>query len=394
LNTTFFIGPTISAEEVCSVLPAAEIRGPVACGDILRAAIGEPGVLGIVDGLFEHTLPVWHKEILWALDKGWRVYGSSSMGALRAAELARFGMVGVGQIFAWYRDGILEDDDEVAVAHEQASTAYRARSDAMVNVRATLERAVAAGVLDAAAAATLATTLKATPYAQRNLRRALAECEIAALPRAAFTAWLDQHGPFDLKRMDALALVRRIADDQRVAGNERVPFDFSYTETFHELVRSVGAPATAHPPPHQEPAPEPVSDDELFEELQLCGPGPYAECWQAALEKSLLRALSGRGSDEVAREEAMSELPDVLRALGLFEPLASRARAKSQLLAAEARPAVRIEPAQLLAWYFSRLDLRMPQDLDRYARAVGFADEHALLLAIARERWYLDHSQA
>jgi hypothetical protein len=94
------------------------------------------------------------------------------------------------------------------------------------------------------------------------------------------------------------------------------------------------------------------------------------------------------------REEAMSELPDVLRALGLFEPLASRARAKSQLLAAEARPAVRIEPAQLLAWYFSRLDLRMPQDLDRYARAVGFADEHALLLAIARERWYLDHSQA
>jgi len=394
MKSIFFVGPTLSADELRSVLPAAEIRGPVTCGDILRAATGEPGVLAIIDGLFEHTLPVWHKEILWALAHGWRVYGSSSMGALRAAELARFGMVGVGQIFAWYRDGILEDDDEVAVAHEQASAAYRARSDAMVNVRATLERAVAAGVLDDGGAAILAATLKATPYAQRNLRRAVVERELATSPQGPFKAWLEQYGLFDLKRADALALVRRVTDDQGATGNGPVPFDFSYTETFHELARSVGASAIVQPMPYPLPTPEPIDHDELLEELQLCGSGRYAECWQAALEKALLRALSGRGSDEGVREEAMSELPDVLLALGLFEPLASRARAKSQLLAAEARPAVRIEPAELLAWYFARLDCKLPQDLDRYARAVGFADEHALLLAIARERWFVDRTQA
>jgi hypothetical protein len=39
------------------------------------------------------------------------------MGALRAAELHTFGMVGVGRVFEGYRDGVYEDDDEVAVVH-------------------------------------------------------------------------------------------------------------------------------------------------------------------------------------------------------------------------------------------------------------------------------------
>ena len=40
-----------------------------------------------------------------------------------AAELAAFGMQGVGAIFAAYRDGALEDDDEVAVVHVRADHA-------------------------------------------------------------------------------------------------------------------------------------------------------------------------------------------------------------------------------------------------------------------------------
>ena len=45
---------------------------------------------------------------------GTQVFGAASMGALRAAELAPFGMIGVGAIFAAYRDGRLTGDDEVA----------------------------------------------------------------------------------------------------------------------------------------------------------------------------------------------------------------------------------------------------------------------------------------
>ena len=42
------------------------------------------------------------------------------MGALRAAELSAHGMVGVGRIFGWYRDGVVVDDSEVALLHADA----------------------------------------------------------------------------------------------------------------------------------------------------------------------------------------------------------------------------------------------------------------------------------
>src|SRR5581483_2813112 len=93
---------------------------------------------------------VWHKEILWALTQGIHVYGSASIGALRAAELAPFGMVGVGRIFEAYRDGRLEDDDEVAVVHGPAEHAFQVHSEALVNLRATLAAARTAEVVGVA----------------------------------------------------------------------------------------------------------------------------------------------------------------------------------------------------------------------------------------------------
>jgi hypothetical protein len=46
--------------------------------------------------IFDSTPAVLHKEILWAMDRGVGVSGAASMGALRAAELHWYGMVGVG----------------------------------------------------------------------------------------------------------------------------------------------------------------------------------------------------------------------------------------------------------------------------------------------------------
>ena len=92
---------------------------------------------------------VWHKEILPALDEGIAVFGAASMGALRAAELDAFGMIGVGDIYAGYRDGVLEDDDDVAIAHATAEEGFRELSDAMVNIRATARAAERAAVIGA-----------------------------------------------------------------------------------------------------------------------------------------------------------------------------------------------------------------------------------------------------
>jgi hypothetical protein len=154
MKVVVFAGPTIDAATIGSFIDCT-VRGPVTFGDVYRAAKYRPTAIVLIDGYFERVPAVWHKEILWAMSEGVHVFGCSSMGALRAAELADFGMVGVGEIFEAYRSGELEDDDEVAVAHRSAEDAYAPTSDALVNIRATLKRAVREDVVTEATAGAL-----------------------------------------------------------------------------------------------------------------------------------------------------------------------------------------------------------------------------------------------
>ncbi|MEM6942085.1 MAG: TfuA-like protein, partial [Pseudomonadota bacterium] len=103
-----FSGPSIPASNVREVLGQADLRPPARTGDIYKACEDRPAAIGLIDGFFEGVPSVWHKEILWAIDQGIPVFGASSMGALRAAELHAFGMIGVGWIFEAFKDGNLE----------------------------------------------------------------------------------------------------------------------------------------------------------------------------------------------------------------------------------------------------------------------------------------------
>jgi hypothetical protein len=142
-KTIVFVGPTLHADVVRAVLPDADVRPPAAVGDILDLALAarRPARIVLIDGYFERMAAVWHKELLLALERGIEVYGAASMGALRAAELARFGMVGHGEVYKAFASGELVADDEVAVAHLPAAQGYRAISDALVNIRASLAAA-------------------------------------------------------------------------------------------------------------------------------------------------------------------------------------------------------------------------------------------------------------
>jgi hypothetical protein len=162
-----FVGPTLRAEDLP---PESEIvvLPPVAQGDVYRVAQARPRAIGIVDGYFEGVLSVWHKEILWAMAEGIHVFGSASMGALRAAELHPFGMRGTGRIFEAYRDGELEDDDEVAVIHGPPETCYLALSEAMVNIRATRAAAKRNGIIAAATRDALVRSAKELFYHDRT----------------------------------------------------------------------------------------------------------------------------------------------------------------------------------------------------------------------------------
>ena len=140
MSVYVFTGPTISQTEASRELEAVYLA-PAAEGDVYRVTLQAPKAIGIIDGYFQSKPTVRHKEILWAMSRGIHVFGSASIGALRAAELAAFGMEGVGNIFERFRDGVLEDDDEVAIAHGPAEVGFVAASEAMVNIRETLTKA-------------------------------------------------------------------------------------------------------------------------------------------------------------------------------------------------------------------------------------------------------------
>src|SRR5882724_867704 len=105
-----YTGPTLSRAEVLNIVPSAIIQPPVEHGDLLRVRTQPGDVVVLIDGLFHQVASVRHKEILQVLADGVRVVGCSSMGALRAAELYPYGMIGNGSVFEMYRRGVVDAD--------------------------------------------------------------------------------------------------------------------------------------------------------------------------------------------------------------------------------------------------------------------------------------------
>jgi hypothetical protein len=212
MTAVIFAGPSLppNARLACGL--DIDWRPPVRQGELYRAALGRPAVIGVIDGYFEVTPTVWHKEILWAMTQGIHVFGAASIGALRAAELDVFGMKGIGRIYEDYRDGVLEDDDEVAVLHGPAEFGYPPLTEAMVNIRATLAAAINASTVSAALATELTAIAKSLFYKERTYAAMLdgaAKARLDAAELTRFDDWLPA-GRIDQKRLDAVAMLDAI----------------------------------------------------------------------------------------------------------------------------------------------------------------------------------------
>jgi hypothetical protein len=213
MRAIIFVGPSLPPASRPAAEPAIEWRPPVRQGDVARAALTGPDVIGIIDGYFEIVPTVWHKEILWAMAQGIHVFGAASIGALRAAELDTFGMRGIGQIYEQFRDGVLEDDDEVAVLHGPEELGYPALTEALVNIRATFDEAARAGVLSPEVAAQLTAFAKSLFYKERTYDAVLQRATASGMPATTLrdlAAWLPS-SRIDQKRRDAAALLAAIS---------------------------------------------------------------------------------------------------------------------------------------------------------------------------------------
>ena len=127
-----FIGPSMT--EGIELGDNVTIFSPIKSGDIYKLMTHGYTKIGIVDGVFHGVPSIWHREILYAMERGIDIYGSSSMGALRAAEMDKLGVNGVGQVYEWYRSGDIIGDDEVALSH-LPDYPYKATTIPLVDIR-------------------------------------------------------------------------------------------------------------------------------------------------------------------------------------------------------------------------------------------------------------------
>ena len=201
-----FAGPSLSADEINELFPDVLVLPPICQGDLLSAwEMHRPEVCVIVDGEFGQSLSVWHKEILFVLHQGVHVVGASSMGALRAAEMERFGMVGVGEIFAHYSGGFLTADEDVALLHGDEQMGWQPFTWPMVNCWATLRHLEESGQLDQATSSLLEAALRSLHFSRRITPALAAELEQRGRSDARELAALFADNYVDQKRLDAIA---------------------------------------------------------------------------------------------------------------------------------------------------------------------------------------------
>ncbi len=440
MTVYIFTGPTIGAAEAAPLLDAVYLP-PAAHGDVYRAARRRPQAIGIIDGYFEHVPSIWHKEILWAMHEGVHVFGSSSMGALRAAELAPFGMEGVGAIYEAFARGELEDDDEVAVAHAPAARGYRPLSVALVNIRATLAAAQAGGVIGAATAAALLEQARGLFYPERSYPRLLdaaAAWGLDGTELAGLRAWLPE-GQIDQKRADALALLGHMrARLEAGLPPKQVRYHFEHS-IYWEYVRQTADTAESD----ADAASGGRLLYNLIDEARL-DPQVYRQARQGVYTRMLARALLGQQGQDIPdaavdeailafrrarglhQPEAMrawlaanelspeafarliegeaqiktamratalnitAQLVEQLRLDGVYGRLAERARHKERALeeAGLSNPDLEggtISRTELLRWFFRDSP---PVDLPQYIEDVGFRDDSLFIRALLREFHY------
>jgi hypothetical protein len=214
-----YVGPTLARTEPVLSEPGVRVLPPVQHGDLFDADVREGDIVVIIDGVYHQAPALRHKEILHALGRDVRVIGAASIGALRAAELDTFGMLGVGAVYTAYAQREISGDDEVAVG--QTPDGGQALTWPLVNLRHVLALARADGLLDEARSQRLLAALRAVYYPQRTTAAVRAVCRRQG--EAEFAGWLDERREGDryfgdLKRLDALAAIRTALGGRIPAG--------------------------------------------------------------------------------------------------------------------------------------------------------------------------------
>jgi len=205
-----FLGPSLSRDKARKILDA-DYRLPAKKGDLLKLILKEVNIVGLVDGYFLQDYPPTPIEVYNLVRKrDVKVLGSSSLGALRAVELGKYGMIGIGKIFRLFRDGILDSDDEVAVTF----TDYmNYKSEALIDIRYNLFLAQKYKIIDNMTRRSILKISKQTYFPYRTYEDILDKCKLKYPEiHSQLESFRDYvlNNKKSLKEMDAVRLLKHI----------------------------------------------------------------------------------------------------------------------------------------------------------------------------------------
>ena len=208
-----YAGLSIPFDEAKEILDSSDdieviYKRPIQRGDLGQALKEHPDIIAIIDGVFHQNSAVGHKEILNVMQSGIKVFGASSMGALRASELDSLGMVGVGYVYSQYATGEVDSDDDVAVMLDSES--LEALSEPLINMKYVFTNAVSEGILSEDEKDKLLSIAKNTFYPKRNYAKTLQESSLNDSTKDKLIDFI-RTSP-DIKKEDAKELLLYVKD--------------------------------------------------------------------------------------------------------------------------------------------------------------------------------------
>ena len=211
---TVFLGPSLSIEKARKIINA-EFLPPAKKGDFIKLSlISEKKIIILIDGVFLQDYPPTPIEVFQVVNKNnFQVYGASSLGALRAVELEKFGMKGYGQVFELFKKNIINSDDEVAVTFDNS---YNLLSEAMIDIRYNLFLAFKKGIIDKETKQLITRTAKKIYFPFRSYEN---------IVKKSIELYSDRRDTIEdfhnfvstqrqsLKELDAMGILKKIAEN-------------------------------------------------------------------------------------------------------------------------------------------------------------------------------------
>jgi len=203
--------PFDEAKEILDSHADVEViyKRPIKRGDLGHDIKENPDIIGIIDGVFHQNSAVGHKEILNVIKNGVKVYGASSMGALRASELDTLGMTGIGYVYNQYASGEVDSDDDVAVMLD--SETLEALSEPLINMKYVFTNAVKENIITNDEKDELLSIAKKTFYPKRNYAQTLAQSSLDNDTKGILINFIRES--VDIKKEDAKELLKTIKQD-------------------------------------------------------------------------------------------------------------------------------------------------------------------------------------